>query len=122
MTQSIQWKQIDKPQGGAPEQRQGHSMCYDEIRQKVVLFGGFESEPRVMHDETLEWDGREWVEIGMDPYNRPLKRFLSAMAYDPIRKKIVLYGYVTILLSRCSITRFTSGKPFRKSIHQSADS
>ena len=87
MTQSIQWKQIDKPQGGAPEQRQGYSMCYDEIRQKVVLFGGFESEPRVMHDEALEWDGREWVEIGMDPYNRPLKRFLSAMAYDPIRKK-----------------------------------
>ena len=91
MAQSMQWNQVI-PQGISLEHRQGHSMCYDETRQKVILFGGLQEEPRDTHNETFEWDGSQWKEVEIDPQQRPSKRFLSAMAYDPIRKKIVLYG------------------------------
>ncbi len=91
IAQSMQWQQVTS-QGDSPPQLQGYAMCYDENRQKTVLFGGFEAGPRIMHNETWEWDGSQWEQVNIDISERPAERFLTEMVYDPNRNKIVLYG------------------------------
>lgn len=69
-----------------PGDRVGYAMCYDSVRARVVLFGGFSYGSWL--DDTWEWDGTAWsyrtVAI------RPQGRSGHAMAYDPDRQRTVL--------------------------------
>jgi hypothetical protein len=88
------WQQLV---GLAPKRRFGASLTYDDARQRVVLFGGDEgwsSVPTVEHDDTWEWDGLHWER--KLPLVKPSHRFSSALAYDAVRQKVVLFGGMSL--------------------------
>ena len=70
-----------------PTARNGAAMVYDNVREKIVLFGGSTAES--VSGETWEWDGKQWTE------NRAASvqgRFNCVMAYDTTRHKIIRFG------------------------------
>lgn len=74
-----------------PPGRNRHAMAYDELRQKVVLFGGFQDNSYTRLGDTWEWDGAQWAQKAS---TGPSPRTHTAMAYDSARNLIVLFGGV----------------------------
>jgi hypothetical protein len=85
-----------------PSPRMAHAMAYDSDRKRVVVFGGGKtvvdydmSYVGPAQSDTWEWDGATWKETCGDtsatPCAIPGLRGAS-MAYDPVSKRIVLYG------------------------------
>ncbi len=75
------WKQVST---SGPSARNGATMTYDPIRQRVILFGG-----NGPSGQTWEWDGKRWSEV------KPVVaegRFNGSMAYDAARQKIIRFG------------------------------
>lgn len=80
----------------SPSARSAQAMAYDSIRGRVVLFGG-RFQTGTGSDRTLNLLGDMWVyEDGdwreLTPSTAPSARNLSAMAFDPLRDRIILYG------------------------------
>lgn len=85
-----------------PSPRMLHAMAYDADRKRVVMFGGGKTvvEPALVHvgaarSDTWEWDGTAWQETCGETSGTPcaLPGLRGAsMVYDPVRKRIVLYG------------------------------
>ncbi|MEY3231507.1 MAG: hypothetical protein RL689_1596 [Planctomycetota bacterium] len=79
-----------------PSKRSGSTMAYDERRGRTVLFGG-SVQPivgdgrRDFYNDTWEWDGASWRQVAS---GGPPPRMGAAIAYDPIRQRIVLAGGV----------------------------
>ena len=72
--------------------RHGHVMVYDEARHQLLLFGGTGTEgssPSADRNSTWTWDGTTWTRIAT---TGPSPRFLSAIAYDATRQRVVLHG------------------------------
>ncbi len=85
------WQQLDA--GTGPSARSEASIGYDPVRGVAVLFGGFAGPMYLstsLRDDTWEWDGTAWTQ----PYvrNQPSPRGSSALAYDPARQRLVLFG------------------------------
>jgi hypothetical protein len=80
-----------------PSPRYAHAMAYDEARGVTVLFGGFLCDSSICSPgggpihfgDTWEWDGSTWTERIVPG---PGPRWLHAMAYDPVRERVVLHG------------------------------
>lgn len=83
------WTQVTPP--GSPQPRHAHAMAYDAARGRVVMFGGSLVADTGI-DETWEWDGKTWTRITPAGLTSPPPRFATAMAYDPLRNRVVLYG------------------------------
>jgi hypothetical protein len=62
-------------------------MVYDEVRQRVVLFGGYAGQHM---NDTWEWDGATWLQ--RNPAASPPARGNHAMVYDAARGRVVLFG------------------------------
>ncbi|MBK8975654.1 MAG: hypothetical protein IPM29_06985 [Planctomycetes bacterium] len=76
--------------GPAPVDRVGPAMAFDDFRGVAVLFGGvrlFGTDP---FGDTWEWDGSEWTE--RTPATSPPPLTGHAMAFDPFRRRVVLFG------------------------------
>ena len=74
-----------------PTGRWSAAMTYDSHRRVHVLFGGRIGSTNI--DETWEWNGVTWQQHAAAPGDRhPSARFTHAMAYDPSRRRIVLFG------------------------------
>ena len=73
-----------------PSARHGHAMAFDEGRQRTVLFGGQTDDG--FSNETWEWDGASWQRIPIPPDLSPAARVDAAMAYDAVRRRIVMTG------------------------------
>ncbi len=80
----------------SPTPRYGHSMVYDSERKQIVLFGGdagtSTDDNTNFLDDTWVWQGSNWTL--QSPTSRPPHRKFASMAYDPVRRKIVLFGGV----------------------------
>jgi cysteine-rich repeat protein len=80
--------------GQTPPVREQHSMAYDAARQRVVMFGGFNTAGMGGQfqrlNDTWEWDGVSWTQ--MHPRDLPSPRRLAQMAYDPVRHRVLLTG------------------------------
>lgn len=82
-----------------PPGRSAQMMAYDSLRGRVVMFGGRQQaglttgEARVLADMWV-WDANDWTQL--TPAALPPARQLAAMAYDPLRDRLVLYGGSTI--------------------------
>ena len=64
-------------------------MAYDAARERIVLFGGWQSDVNQLLADTWTWDGISWnLQLVTGP---PAVRD-HAMAYDAARQEIVLYG------------------------------
>lgn len=82
------WTQINSNLPG-PSPRSAHSMTYDPIRGRVVLFGGKDSQDLNLSD-AWEWDGTQWslLSVTLDPGARSQHQ----MTYDLNRSRAVLFG------------------------------
>lgn len=74
-----------------PAPRLGCALAYDTVRQRVVLFGGYNGtiSPPTYFDDTWEWDGTEWTQIAD---TGPPPRIYPAMVFDNSRECVVLFG------------------------------
>lgn len=82
------WTQIKVP---TPDARAEASATFDRHRQRVVLFGGYriESGGVLRLSDTWEWDGISWRKRAE---GIPTSRNGSAIAYDSVRRRTVLFG------------------------------
>ncbi len=71
-----------------PETRSGYSMCYDDMRGKIVLFGGL-GDYFMYYGDTWEWDGSSWTLVSS---TGPTPRESAAMAYDSLNQRMILFG------------------------------
>lgn len=79
-------------------------IVYDSHRDRMVMFGGIIPENgtgnpvmagnlKVLIVNTVwEWDGSKWEEIPVDPANWPPARAEHGTVYNPLSKKVVIYG------------------------------
>jgi hypothetical protein len=72
------------PTTSSPPATAFHGMVFDEGRQRIVLFGGFDN------TETWEFDGIEWAV--RTTATTPPARHHHAMAYDATRRRVLLFG------------------------------
>jgi hypothetical protein len=88
-TTAAYWQHVTPP---VPSPRVYHAMAYDTARRKVVVFGGIANAANNVYlGDTWEWDGTTWAQRAT---TGPSPRALHAMAYDPVRGKVVLFGGV----------------------------
>lgn len=82
----------DVTPGGSPGGRLYHNMVYDVVRDRVVMFGGYDYDAGDWSDETWEYDpgANSWSLVNTT--TGPSARGLFAMAYDSIRGVTVLHG------------------------------
>ncbi|MFO1078237.1 MAG: kelch repeat-containing protein [Planctomycetota bacterium] len=74
-----------------PGAREGAALAYDEVRQQVVLFGGFtQSTSGPYDDETWTFDGVAWTQH--TPSIHPGARGGATMAFDRNRGAAILVG------------------------------
>lgn len=83
---------FSEPPQTAPPARSYAAMVTDTAAKEVVLFGGLSGEFENLGD-TWVWDGSGWrEETPSVPSLSPLPRQASAMAYDPARDEVVMFG------------------------------
>jgi hypothetical protein len=90
------WRNVTPSSGPQPQPRQGSTIAYDSVRQKIVLFGGQNDALQFLGD-TWVWDcnARTWTEVatgGTPGTHKPTPRYGVAMVYDPSRDRMVLHG------------------------------
>jgi MYXO-CTERM domain-containing protein len=74
-----------------PSGRDNYAMAFCPTTGKMYMFGGVVwANVIAALDDLWEWDGTSWVEIQSDV--RPPARWSAAMAYDPSRKSLILFG------------------------------
>jgi hypothetical protein len=87
------WTRVT-PTTGSPPRRSNHAMAYDPASERVLLFGGIgfdDAGIAVDLDDTWAWDGETWTEVTPN-VGSPDARARHAMAYDPGRERVVLFG------------------------------
>ena len=92
------WAEVTPPGGGSPPKRNRHALAYDEVKQRIVLFGGASYAccvtPLPTTGDTWEWDGTHWNQ--QFPASGPRPGRGHSMAWDELRKRVVLVaGTVT---------------------------
>jgi PKD repeat protein len=66
-----------------------HSMAYDSVRARVVLYGGNAGGWSYEHT-TWEFDGTAWIAVTTTA--QPEARYGAGLAYDPLRQVTILFG------------------------------
>ena len=72
-----------------PLPRSNHALAYNPSTGKTYVFGGTDMNQQLF-DDLWEWDGTTWAEVVTDV--RPPARSDAGLAYDPVRKSLILYG------------------------------
>jgi hypothetical protein len=80
----------------SPSARAYASMAYDATTSQLVLFGGEDPNTRTFFGDTWTWNGAKWKDASVST-NVLGARDTAAMAYDPARHDIVLFGGSTVL-------------------------
>ncbi|MCA9677432.1 MAG: hypothetical protein KC464_20580, partial [Myxococcales bacterium] len=80
----VSW--LQRSPATSPSERSGHAMAYDELRQQVTLYGGWDG---TFFDDTWLWTGSDWQ---LATANGPGARDGHAMAYDRARNRLVVFG------------------------------
>jgi hypothetical protein len=83
------WQEVDFP---GPGKLSHFGMAYDTNANALYIFGGATSTSTFssLTDKTWVLTRGSWRELS--PVSSPSKRGAPAMGYDPVRKRIVLYG------------------------------
>jgi hypothetical protein len=76
--------------GPRPSPRMGHALAFDNVRGRVILYGGIDASGN-SNNETWEWDGgREtWTQLGPGPIP---SRWGHGMAFDEAAGTVVMFG------------------------------
>jgi hypothetical protein len=83
------WTEV-APAGGGPAARRLAGAAYDPGRERLVVHGGV-GVSEVILDDTWELGPGGWADASVDRPSPPARRD-HAMAYDPLRGVVVLYG------------------------------
>ncbi len=76
-----------------PPPRSDFAMGYDEVRHRVVLFGGrteYSLNYTSLLDDTWEYDGIDWVQL--QPIQRPTRQAYGWLGHDSANNKLFLCG------------------------------
>ncbi len=74
-----------------PPVRARHSMVYDSLRKRIVMYGGVSSSPNpTFLSDTWEYDGTDWTQIPTTADAGARESF--GMAYDSVRQRTLLFG------------------------------
>lgn len=87
------WAEV-KPKS-SPSPRSQAAMVWDPVGQRVLLFGGRNSAKNDSDvlDDLWAWDGSTWTEVDATAStDQPSARAGAAMAFDPIREAVVMFG------------------------------
>ncbi|MEZ4365050.1 MAG: hypothetical protein R2939_02040 [Kofleriaceae bacterium] len=71
-----------------PARRRGAKLSTAPGGTGAILFGGYDG--GALRDDTWRWDGTTWTEVSAA--TAPSGRGRHAMAYDPVRDRVVLFG------------------------------
>ncbi len=86
------WTEL-QPTGASPSARSSFSMVYDDLDQKIILFGGWDKAGSAHLSDTWAYDPAANTWTDMAPTGTaPSARGSHALAYDPVENKIVLFG------------------------------
>ncbi len=77
----------------SPPARLWHAMVYDEVAERIVLFGGFDFATRFDDSWAYESATNTWT--NRNPSVRPAGRLAPAMAYDARAGRVILFGGAT---------------------------
>ncbi|MBK8097120.1 MAG: hypothetical protein IPK26_08435 [Planctomycetes bacterium] len=77
-----------RPTATRPASRLNHGFVFDDVRRRVLLFGGIAG--NVQFGDTWEYDGADWTQR-VTP-TAPAARSSAVMAWDPVRSRAVLFG------------------------------
>jgi hypothetical protein len=87
---TLAWNELH-PSGSLPERRRQHSMIYDPVRDRLVVFGGFYVN-RLNDVWALSLgDSPAWTRL-FSSTTPPNPRMGHAAVYDPIRDRMVVFG------------------------------
>jgi hypothetical protein len=97
-----EWGWVEMSSVNAPEARFFHAMTYDDVEDRVILFGGakgdIESYSNTLGD-TYQHDGTNWSKKSIVDYHDddqagggPSPRWGSVMAYDSDRGMSIMFG------------------------------
>ncbi|MCU0863364.1 MAG: hypothetical protein MUC36_06210 [Planctomycetes bacterium] len=75
----------------SPPARDIHAMAFDELRNRLVVFGGRSASGQAL-DDTWEYDIANNLWSLRNPPTRPQARFNAAMVYDPLKGRTMLLG------------------------------
>jgi hypothetical protein len=86
----VNWTEVITPT--MPPGRWAHSIVYDSMHQRMVLFGGYGvSYPSGNQtNDTWVYDGFDWKQIFTD--NIPPENEQHGMAYDSARNRVIMFG------------------------------
>ena len=86
------WEEVPLPRDETCGPRAWHSAAYDAAREEVVLFGGKRGVSKLDRgwSDTWIWNGKRWARRGR--LGGPTARSSHAMAYDPSRERVVVFG------------------------------
>jgi Galactose oxidase, central domain/Kelch motif len=86
------WTELT-PVGFSPTPRRGHTAIYDPIRDRMVVYGGFQDGPGNQGDAwALSLSGAPaWSELQPGGVT-PRKRREHTAVYDPVRDRMLVYG------------------------------
>jgi hypothetical protein len=87
---TLTWTKL-KPTNGLPP-RAAFASAYDPVSQKVVVFGGSNSQTDL--NDTYTFDGKTWTKVNTSV--APPARETATMAYDRKIRKLVLFGELPV--------------------------
>ena len=80
------WSQRTPPGAATalPYDRSGHSMVYDTVRKKTIMFSGWQPGAGFIHPEWWDWDGsaQTWTKHPLVTGSSPTPRFNASMVWD----------------------------------------
>lgn len=91
-TAQIQNWSLASPVGAVPAPRAGHAMVYDPTHGRMVMFGGGTSSGVVNDVWEFDVGTKTWTNVTPSSGPYPAPRNGHAMAYDPVRDKVVMHG------------------------------
>ena len=73
-----------------PVERIAHTMAWDSVRRRTVLFAGYSPQNGGVLGDTWEWDGATWTR--RTSATSPPSRYGSAMVFDPVRSLALVFA------------------------------
>jgi N-acetylneuraminic acid mutarotase len=85
------WTEL-KPTGGLPSARWAQGMAYDQVTRRLIMFGGrAESGPSLNDTWVYDPGANTWAQL--KPAGAlPLPRRSPAIAYDPVTRRLIMFG------------------------------
>ena len=95
------WTRIT-PVGGTPEPRTSHTTIYDAAHDRMVVFGGVSSSAYLRDVWALSLSPQPtWTPLN-PAGTLPLARFEHSAIYDPVQRRMVVFGGLNMSLSSLS--------------------